>query len=286
MTWTLCRVDPPETIDSSDIFALDGIDLEAVDLAEVYVTDGVNMKAKQMEDPWIRKIVSFIEHVERLSDNEENPVPPVSHIEDFSLQNGILYVANFDPEGRSWRLVVPKGMRKEVLTSLHANELCGHFGMTRTWILVKSRFYWKGIYRDTRRYVLGCKVCQIHRVRRGPESGPMQTFDEVSVPFQRVGIDFVGPFVRSTKGNKHALIFVDHFSRYCESVPVPAATAESVVQAIKHKIILRHSLPKEFFCDRGRQFISNLVKEMKVREKFETNFSAPHNPQTNGMTER
>ena len=100
--------------------------------------------------------------------------------------------------------------------------------MTGTWAHVKSRFFWKGIYKYTFRYVLGCPVCQIHRVQRGHEYGFMQTFEEVSTPFERVGIDFIGPFVASKNcGNKYAVAFIDHFSRYVETAAVPAATVES-----------------------------------------------------------
>jgi len=264
-------VDPPELIDSSDVFLLEGID----------------MRKKQLNDPWIRKVIQFIENEEQNLNDAGKRIPPVTHLEDFSVQNGILYLANFDPNGRSWRLVVPKGLQKEILTSIHASQLSGHWGITRTWALVKSRFFWKGIYKDTRRFVLKCSVCQIHKIRRGPEQGLMQNFEEVTTPFERVGIDFVGPFPASRgHGNKHALIFVDHFCRYLESVPVQAANAEEVVDAIKNRIILRHSLPKEFVVDQGKQFTSNLVKAAKERCKFDLNFAVPYHPQSNGMTER
>lgn len=71
-----------------------------------------------------------------------------------------------------------------------------------------------------------------------------------------------------------------------ECVPVPAATTECVLEAIRTKIIYRHSLPKEFIVDRVRQFISNLLKVTKEKEKFKVNFTAPYHPMTNGMTER
>jgi len=104
----------------------------------------------------------------------------------------------------------------------------------------------------------------------------MQTFEEVSTPFERVGIDFIGPFVASKNcGNKYAVAFIDHFSRYVETAAVPAATAESIVNAILTKIILRHLLPKEFIVDQGRQFISNLLKTASERSKYELKFTAP-----------
>lgn len=264
-------VDPPESMDSSEVLLLENID----------------MRAKQLEDPWSRKIIEYIEQKERnLDDESEGHHPPAQNIQDYSMQNGILYIANFDSNDRSWRLVIPKGLRKDVLLSVHADELGGHLGMTKTWTLIKSRFFWKGIFKATRRFILGCKACQLHRTRRGPEYGLMQSFAEVDAPFQRVGIDFIGPFPTSKNNNKHALIFVDYFSRYIESKPVPEATARAVVDAIKEKIILRHSLPKEFIVDRCRQFTSELLKLAKEKLRYKIKFTAPYHPQTNGMTER
>src|SRR5207237_9373751 len=113
----------------------------------------------------------------------------------------------------------------------------GHLGMTRTWARVQARFWWRGAYRHVRRFVLGCHTCQLNRIRRSPPQGLMQSFTEVTLPFQRLSIDFIGPFNASNQGNKYALIMVDHFSRYVEAKAVPQATTEQVIDALLEKVI-------------------------------------------------
>jgi len=42
----------------------------------------------------------------------------MKNIEDFKLCNDVLYKANWDPEGRLWRICVPKGLREKVSEKL------------------------------------------------------------------------------------------------------------------------------------------------------------------------
>jgi len=78
-----------------------------MDSSEVFLLEGVGLRSKQMEDPWIRKVIEFVEHEENLSDDAVRRNPSASNIGDFSIQNCILYIANFHPDQRSWKLVIP-----------------------------------------------------------------------------------------------------------------------------------------------------------------------------------
>ena len=268
-------VGEPESFHSSSVFVT-SVEEKAV---VAYVKD---LKEHQLKDVWCSKIIEYINNQENGDGN--SPKPNISHIEDYSIREGILYYANFDPNGRSWKIVVPKGFRKRILEEIHSET--GHFGMTKTWILCKSRFHWNNMYKDVRRFVLGCKICQAHRRSVRPENGPMQTFEEIHKPFERIGIDFIGPFTKSSKGNRFAMIFIDHFTRYVESVAVPNSVTETVIDCLKDYILYRHSVPKEIILDQGRQFISELNKQSAEDLGYQLKFTAPYHPQTNGMTER
>jgi len=44
-------------------------------------------------------------------------------------------------------------------------------------------------------------------------------------PWEYVGVDFVGPLPRTSRGNAYILVFVDYFSKWVEIVAVREATA-------------------------------------------------------------
>ncbi|KAJ8885134.1 hypothetical protein PR048_011330 [Dryococelus australis] len=89
---------------------------------------------------------------------------------------------------------------------------------------------------------------------------------ETTKPFQRIGIDIVGPLQKTTSGKKYILTIIDHFSRYLDIHPNQDENAESVTSV--------------FVCD----WILNMVvcKLFKITKLHTT----PGHPEGNGRTER
>ena len=262
-------VDAPSSGEQNEIWVLD---LETMDIGKM-----------QRDDLHFRSIIRKLEQCMQVSEVDELKTKTVA---DYCLQSNILYKANYEPNGRKWLLCVPKALKEQVLLSVHSENAGGHLGATRMYSLVSKRYYWPGQYRDTRRFVRCCRVCDLFRPKKGQQFGSMQNFKEVGKPFERVGVDFIGPFTISERGNRYCIVFVDHFSRYLEVSPVREATAAAVIEALHDKIIFRHSCPLEIVVDRGSQFLSTMMREHSRKSNYKLRFTAPYHPQTNGMTER
>jgi len=239
-----------------------------------------DVKSLQNNDPMWKKIIFNRSNL----DQEEKFV--VKNLEDYCLKEGILYHALYSREGRSWCLCIPKVMKSAVLESVHSDPSGGHLGSVRMYSLVSARYYWPGMYRDVRRFVRCCRKCDLFRPKKGPHFGSMQSFVEATKPFVRVGMDFIGPFHESARGNRYVIVIIDHFSRYAEAMAVREANASSVILALREKVLFRHSCPKEIIVDRGSQFLSGLIREHSKKSNYKLRFTAPYHPQTNGMTER
>ena len=107
----------------------------------------------------------------------------------------------------------------------------------------------------------------------------------VSGPFDQVGIDVI-KFPRSTKGNQYAVVFVDYLTRWLKVFTVPDQTAATIARLLVEEIVSRHSVPTEILSDRGKAFLSSLMKEVvKLLGIHQTNTTAYH-PQTDGLVER
>ena len=57
------------------------------------------------------------------------------------------------------------------------------------------------------------------------------------LPFDRVAMDLISPFDRSTQGYRFVLVLMDYATRYPEAVPLHNISAKSVAQALFQIII-------------------------------------------------
>ena len=53
---------------------------------------------------------------------------------------------------------------------------------------------------------------------------------KATAPFERVGMDILGPFPRLNKGNCHIIVAMDYFTKWVETKEIPAATAIVVAE--------------------------------------------------------
>ena len=77
-----------------------------------------------------------------------------------------------------------------------------------------------------------------------------------------MGIDLLGPFPLSKRGNLYVLTVIDGYIHWSEFIPIPDATAKTIARVFFEQIICRHGCPKRLLSDRGSQFLSNLIKEV------------------------
>ena len=81
----------------------------------------------------------------------------------FLKKNDLLYRKFSSPnveQGKIFeQLIVPEQYRGLVMQLAHESILTGHLSVTSSVHKVLSEYYWPGIYRDVKRYVQSCEVC-------------------------------------------------------------------------------------------------------------------------------
>src|SRR5215216_1848683 len=198
----------------------------------------------------------------------------------FEIMNGKLYKKRKD--GKTAR-VLQDNEKDAILFMTHNHETGGHFGVDATYNKIAERYYWKGMYNDTREYVKSCDACQ----RRGQKGGKSYLNPiKVGEPFERIGIDFVGPLERTRKGNKYILVVTDYLTKWPEAKAMKEATAENVVKFIYEGVICRQGCPKIILSDRGTHFRNKLVEGLCEKFEIKHKLLSPYHPQTNGLVER
>ncbi|UYV62531.1 hypothetical protein LAZ67_2000954, partial [Cordylochernes scorpioides] len=201
-------------------------------------------------------------------------------------EDGCLFKKNPNPEGRAWLLVVPEKKKREIMKEYHNHMSNGHLGVARTMYRIKSKYFWPSMLKDVSEFVKTCHLCQSRKGSNQLPSGLLQPIPPANFPFERIGIDFVGPLPSTKNRKKWIIVLTDYYTRYAETRAVSEATVKEVSKFLVEDIFLRHGAPQYLISDRGSQFTSNLMKEVMKTCKIKHCFTTSYHPQTNGLTER
>lgn len=79
--------------------------------------------------------------------------------------------------------------------------------------------------------------------------------------WQVVGVDFVGSFPKTKRGNKWILVLVYHFTRWQDGIVLPDATAPIVITALDKRVFSYWSVPEVMHTDQRAQFEFELMRD-------------------------
>lgn len=241
----------------------------------------VALDVEQRGDPLLLPLIQLLEDPDRPAPRRLQRKAKL-----YTLHDGILYRKNYRPDGNRWLLVVPANLRGDIVRTCHDDLTAGHLGFLKTYSRLADRFFWQGMYRSVWKHVRACVSCQRRKHPAGLPPGHLQPLAPPPQPFGRLGIDFLGPFPLSTRGNRWILVAVDHLTRYVETKAVPVDTAEEVSGFFLHRIVLRHGAPRTLLSDRGTPFLSAVVRALLAACSTVHALTTSYHPQTNGLTER
>ncbi|UYV82343.1 hypothetical protein LAZ67_21001753, partial [Cordylochernes scorpioides] len=208
------------------------------------------------------------------------------NLKGYQMIGGDLYKKNYDPEGKPWLLVVPKQMRHEILKDVHDTPMAGHLGFAKTYDRVRKRFYWPGLYRTVSQYIAHCKECQRRKGVPQKPPGLLVPIPPSPSPFQKIGIDYLGRFPISHTGNRWIIVATDYLTRFAITKAAATAEATELATFLIEDVILKHGAPREIITDRGRNFMSQTIREINNLNGPIHRFTTAYHPQTNGLTER
>ncbi|UYV81653.1 K02A2.6-like, partial [Cordylochernes scorpioides] len=208
------------------------------------------------------------------------------NLKGYQMIGGVLYKKNYDPEGKPWLLVVPKQMRHEILKDVHDTPMAGHLGFAKTYDRVRKRFYWPGLYRTVSQYIPHCKECQRRKGVPQKPPGLLVPIPPTTSPFQKIGIDYLGRFPISHTGNRWIIVATDYLTRFAITKAAATAEATELATFLIEDVILKHGAPREIITDRGRNFMSQTIREINNLNGTIHRFTTAYHPQTNGLTER
>ena len=211
-----------------------------------------------------------------------------SQIDRLSVQDDIVIRDYYDETGNVQyrQALLPKHLVSELLQSLHgsANK---HPGISKMLYEIRQKYYYPGIAKIVKKWVLGCETC----IKNKRTTNPSITPELLNLPEWDLGpedalqIDLL-PNLPPSGGYENIITALDVFSRYLFAYPVTDASASSTAKVIID-IMTRHAyLPTTLITDKGTAFTSRLVDEVAKILGIQIKCATTKHPQTIGNLER
>ena len=249
----------------------------------------INWAKEQRLDPNLGVIIRVIESGQltkrKLQGKDSSEVKSfLRNKKSLKLVKDVLYRKSYSDNSTSkktlWQLVLPKLFRERALLGCHDDV--GHQGILRTLSLLRERFYWPGMQEEATQHVLKCSRCL--RRKTPPQVAPLQPI-LVTQPLELVHMDYLS--LEPSKGNiENVLVITDHFTRYALAYPSKTQTAQATARILWDNFICHYGFPEKFISDQGRNFESDLIKELCKIAGVKKVHTTPYHPQGNGQCER
>lgn len=123
-----------------------------------------------------------------------------------------------------------------------------------------------------------CLSC--HTVKQSPASAPLHPWVWPAWPWQRILVDFAGPFL-----GEMFFLAVDAHSKWGEVYPMLQTSASKNVELLRH-LFATYGLPEQLVSDNGPQFVSEEFRQFTRGNGIRHIRSSPYHPSSNGLAER
>jgi len=183
------------------------------------------------------------------------------------------------------QIVVPRKFRYVVMELAHDSLLAGHHAARRTLDRIMLHFFWSDMTVDVKGFCQSCHRCQRTIPRGRVAHVPLGQVTIVGEPFQRVAVDIIGPFSKTTSGKRYILAMVDDATRFPEAAVLRNITTETVTEALM-EMFACFGLPYVTRSDRRSRFTSAMMDEICRLRGIHQSITSVFHPQTNGLVGR
>jgi len=166
----------------------------------------------------------------------------------------------------------------DILLTRHDGPYGRHLAVKRTaFKILQAGYYWPTLHQDVRRYISQCAQCQRMGKLTPRDEMPLQpqvTFE----PFEKWGMDFVGPINPPSKQRSYIIVCIDYLTKLVETKEIKAVTKGKVAKFLRENIFYKFGYLRELVTDQGSQFTSNLIEDLLAHHKIKHRTSTPYHP--------
>jgi len=139
------------------------------------------------------------------------------------------------------------------------------------------------MFEKVRQTCLNCHTCSMLKPRFYRST--QEHLVKVISAWERVSVDFKGPIITSTKGNRFLFVVVDEYSRFPFAFACKDTSASSVIKCLSMLFSL-FGFPSYVHIDRRTAFLSRELKDYLHSRGIATSHSTPYHSTGNSQCER
>ncbi|EGG22119.1 hypothetical protein DFA_04237 [Cavenderia fasciculata] len=171
----------------------------------------------------------------------------------------------------------------KILDESHAGYIGGHLGITKSYMKIRSNYFWIGLHSSIVKFIGSCDICQ--RSNKCKAKGFLTSLEIPQRNWMDISMDFMS-LPTSKNGMDNLLVVVDRLSKM---VHLMACTKEidavGTAKLLFNNVFRLHGLPSSIVSDRDPRFTSDLWSELMTAIGTKLKMSTPNRPQGDGQTE-
>lgn len=166
----------------------------------------------------------------------------------------------------------------------HAHEELGHFGVKRTYSLLQSHYWWRGMQTEVQQFVARCMVCDRVRASFNAPTPQLHPLPIMGLGY-RWSLDFAGPLPLTMRHHRYVLVMVEHFSKWIELVALPDKSSEGTAYAFLDRVLSRFGAPAEVLTDQETEFLGEF-QALCDQALIDHRTTSRDHPEADGLAER
>ena len=170
--------------------------------------------------------------------------------------------------------VIPAKHQQRLLMELHRD----HPGCSRMKSIARSYIWWPGVDVDIEQMAKGCTSCQ--QTKHAPPRAPSHSWTWPAKPWQRLHLDFAGPFMGTS-----FFVIIDAYFKWPEVFEMTTTSTAKTVAKLR-ELFAAYGLPEQIVTDNGPQFTSAEFESFVKGNSIKHTRCAPYHPASNGAVER
>ena len=244
--------------------------------------------AAQDKDDAIKRLKDKIIHTPDQSILQISMDPPVTKFywarkNRLVLDNGILY---YKDHLDKHRLIVPRHMVPELIKLGHDHITAGHRGAQKVLALLKQNYHWYNMRTEVEQWVRRCRSCAVHKKPTSNRPIAPLHITRVSSRFERLSVDFCGPFKRTPRNNRYCFLGICQFTKFAFAIPMSNMESENVAHKLIERWITYFGCPLMIHSDAASNLCSDLLKRVYDILGIAGTASLSYVPQQNGCAEK
>src|ERR1044072_1899748 len=137
------------------------------------------------------------------------------------------------------------------------------------------------MFNKIEQYIQTCLQCQWHK-------GVNKSLTAILAstgPWERVGMDFIGPLDETKNGNRYIIVAIDYLTCWPEARATRTASALDTCKFVYEEIICRHGIVNIIHTDQGRHFVNEMMEALAKKFHYKHHQATAYRTQADGLVE-